>query len=139
MDANKKAQGADNAKGSNANDCNIPAAPIQSTLFDLPGVMPGTEARAARDEALDNISRSIDPAWRDMANRILLATIDRLGAATVDDCRDLIPAPAVADWWCIIPRMLALRGVIRRVGSRPGVAAVTHGGDLRLWARVVSP
>jgi hypothetical protein len=126
------------AYDSTANGGNLTDSPRQATLFDLPGIgrPAGAEARADRDAALDRIARRADPAWLAQANEALLAAIDRAGKACVDDCRHAIPPPTLACWWCIVPRLLAARGIIQRVGSRPGQAKVTHGGDLRLWARM---
>jgi hypothetical protein len=96
----------------------------------------GTEARAARDTALADILTRADPDWIEQAEAALLAAIDRLGEACIDDCRDAVPVPTVACWWCVVPRRLAVRRLIHRVGCRPGRAKVTHAGDLRLWARL---
>ncbi len=135
--ANKTAPGIP-APEAHANNAEHREKPRQSTLADLTGMpLPtGAEARARRDAALDRITLRADPAWLAEADAALLAAIDRLGSACVDDCRGAIPPPRLACWWCIVPRMLCARGIIRRVGSRPGVAPVTHKGDLRLWARV---
>ncbi len=126
--ANKKAPGADDAEGHDdyANGSKVVENREKAS----------TGARAARDLALDRITLRADPAWLAEAEAALLAAIDRESPACVDDCRGSIPPPSMPCWWCIVPRMLCARGIIRRVGSRPGRATVTHGGDLRLWARV---
>lgn len=93
----------------------------------------------ARDRAIEGMLKAADPAWVGMAQAALLAAIDRLGTATVDDVRDAIPPPLVPCWWCCVPRTLAAQGTIHRVGTRIGQSPITHGGDLRLWARKGTP
>jgi len=95
-------------------------------------------ARALRDTALDRIAMRVDPEWMASAEAALLRAIDMNGTACVDDCRQWVPVPRLARWWCVVPRRLVARGLIERVGSCPGHALVTHGGDLRLWARKVA-
>ena len=115
----------------------IATKPKQETLFDLPGMTrpDDSAANAERDSALDQIEHAIDPQWKKTACAALLNSIDHLGAACVDDCRDQCCPPGKPDWWCVIPRHLARQGHIVRVGDRRGISPVTHCGLLRLWAR----
>ena len=118
-------------------DLTLAQKPKQETLFDLLGTTPPDDsaALAERDSALDQIESAIDPQWKMTACAALLNSIDHLGAACVDDCRDQCCPPGKPDWWCVIPRHLARQGLIVRVGDRRGISPVTHSGLLRLWAR----
>lgn len=124
-----------------ANNSNAPGLPPEAStptagdVSSLPPYRPQASGAQLRDDALDRIARIINPAWKNQAEAAMLAAIDRLGAATVDDARDAIPAPTIPCWWCFVTKSMAARGIIECVGLRPGVAKVTHAGVLRLWAR----